>query len=414
MKIVKLLPQVASSLTANKLRTGLTMLGIIIGVGAVITLLSVGQGVQVLVQEQIQGIGSNLLFVAPGNLSAQSSGNFMAAGTSTLTYGDAEAIADPLLVPAVEAVTVESMLNSTVVYRSRSIRTSVSGTTPNYTQVRNSAVAYGSFFNSEDFNGNSRVAVLGWSAAEALFPEEYGVGQAIKIKGISFRVIGVLESKGGNGFSSADDSIFVPLTTFHTKLVQRRAPSGEYIVSVIYAQAVSEDRMDAAMEQITQVLRDRHGIVYASDDDFTVINQKDILSIFGQITGVLTIFLGAIAAISLLVGGIGIMNIMLVSVTERTREIGLRKAVGAKRRDILWQFLIEAMVLSLAGGIVGLLIGTLGSQLVSRLEPALKPVTTLSTILLATGFSAAVGLFFGIYPASRAASLNPIDALRYE
>jgi putative ABC transport system permease protein len=403
-----------ASLRANKLRAALTMLGIIIGVAAVITLLSVGQGVQVLVQEQIQGIGSNLLFVAPGNLSGQSSGNFMASTTNTLTYGDAKAIADPYLAPDVAAVSVESMLNTTVVYRNHSIRTSVSGTTVNYPQVRNSAAAYGAFFSEEDFNGNSRVAVLGWSAAEALFPEEYGVGQSIKIKGISFRVIGVLESKGGTGFGSADDSIFVPLTTFHTKLVQRRAPSGEYIVSVIYAQAVSETRMTSAMDQITQVLRDRHGIVYTSDDDFTVINQEDILSIFGQITGVLTIFLGAIAAISLLVGGIGIMNIMLVSVTERTREIGLRKAVGAKRRDILWQFLIEAMVLSLAGGIVGLLIGAMGSQLVGRLEPSLKPVVSVSTVLLATGFSAAVGLFFGIYPASRAASLNPIDALRYE
>jgi putative ABC transport system permease protein len=402
------------SLGANKLRAALTMLGIIIGVGAVITLLSVGQGVQVLVQEQIQGIGSNLLFVVPGSLSAQSHGGLTSSAGGSLTYGDAEAIADPLLVPDVAGVTVESMTTTTVVYRNRSIRTSVSGTTPSYPLVRNSPVAEGDFFSAEDFHGNSRVAVLGWSAADALFPEEYAVGQSIKIKDITFRVIGVLQAKGGTGFGSADDSIFVPLTTFHTKLVQRRAPSGEYIVSVIYAQAVSESRMESAEQQITELLRERHRIIYTTDDDFTVINQEDILSIFGQITGILTIFLGAIAAISLLVGGIGIMNIMLVSVTERTREIGLRKAVGAKRRDILWQFLIEAVVLSLAGGIVGMLLGVVGAQLVARLEPSLNPVMTVSTVMLATGFSAAVGLFFGIYPASRAASLNPIDALRYE
>ncbi|MBC7258579.1 MAG: ABC transporter permease [Chloroflexi bacterium] len=406
------------SLSANKLRAALTMLGIIIGVAAVITLLSVGQGVQVLVQEQIQSIGSNLLFVVPGNLSAQSSrnaGSAMATSTiNTLTYGDAKAIADPQRVPDVQAVAVESFINTTVVYRDRGIRTSVSGTTVNYPQVRNHKVAEGTFFSEEDFNGGSRVAVLGHSAAEALFPDGYAVGQTIKIKGISFRVIGVLASKGGTGFGGVDDSVFVPLTTFHTKLTQRRSASGDYVVSAIYAQAVSESRMEAAMEQIAQLLRDRHGILYESDDDFTVINQKDILNIFGEITSILTIFLGAIAAISLLVGGIGIMNIMLVSVTERTREIGLRKAVGARRRDVLWQFLIEAMVLSLAGGFIGIALGAVGSQLVGQLSGSLQPVITVSTVLLATGFSAAVGLFFGIYPASRAAALNPIDALRYE
>jgi len=414
MNLIESIRIAFTSLSANKLRSALTMLGIIIGVGAVITLLSVGQGVQATVQEQIQSVGSNLLFVVPGNLGGQSSGSFSANLPDSLTYGDAMAIADPAIAPDVAAVSVEFIRNTTVVYRNRDVRTSVNGTTPNYPEVRSFHPAGGQFFTEEEFNGNSRVAVVGKSVADALFVDEYPVGQTIKIKGVAFRVIGVMESKGGTGMRDLDDYVFIPLTTAQSKLFQRRSPSGDYYVSVIYAQASSEKRMQAAMEQVTKVIRERHDIVYASEDDFTVINQKDILNIFGQITGILTIFLGAIAAISLLVGGIGIMNIMLVSVTERTREIGLRKAVGAKRRDILWQFLIEAMALSTAGGIVGMILGGAGAQLVGQLSDAIHPVINVSTVALATGFSAAVGLFFGIYPASRAGSLNPIDALRYE
>ncbi len=403
-----------TSLTSNKLRASLTMLGIIIGVAAVITLLSVGQGVQVTVQEQIQSIGSNLLFIVPGNISAQQGQGFRPGSSSLLTYGDAQAIADPTRVPAVAQVSPVYSRSGPVVFRGREVNTSIDGTTPNYSEVRNFRPEIGRFFTEEEFNGDSRVAVIGSSVAEALFEDEYPLEQTIKVNQVPFRVIGVLESKGGSGFGDTDNVVLIPLTTAQKKLFQRRSPSGDYIVSVIYAQAVSEDSIDEAIEQITHVLRERHNIIYSGEDDFTIINQKDVLNIFGEITGILTIFLGAIAAISLLVGGIGIMNIMLVSVTERTREIGLRKAVGAKRRDILWQFLIEAVVLSMTGGAVGILIGAIGSQLVGRLSDQLNPVISVSTILLATGFSAAVGLFFGIYPANRAASLNPIEALRYE
>ncbi|MCB0253753.1 MAG: FtsX-like permease family protein, partial [Anaerolineae bacterium] len=232
---------------------------------------------------------------------------------------------------------------------------------------------------------------------------------------IPFTVIGVLEEKGGGAFGSEDDIIYAPLTTVQERLVPSlRNSRGEPLLSVIYTQVISEDRMDAARTQIEELLRSRHDIQFRDDDDFSVINQADLIAIFGQITSVLTIFLGAIAAISLLVGGIGIMNIMLVSVTERTREIGIRKAVGARRKDILSQFLIEAVVLSLIGGLVGILLGWAGATAISNLQDDLTAVVTIQSILLAVGFSAAVGLFFGIYPATRAASLNPIDALRYE
>jgi putative ABC transport system permease protein len=249
-----------------------------------------------------------------------------------------------------------------------------------------------------------------------LFPPGlYPLGQNIKINGVPFRVIGVLEEKGATGFGSRDDMVSVPLTTAYARLFpQQRSVSGKYLVSAIYAQAASEDHLDAVAEEITTVLRQRHDIGLGDDDDFSVIAQTDIVNIMGEITGVLTLFLGSIAAISLLVGGIGIMNIMLVSVTERTREIGIRKAVGAKSRDILLQFLVEAVVLSLVGGVVGIVLGYLGSNLISGLSEDLAAYTSPSAILLATGFSIAVGVFFGIFPAARASRLDPIEALRYE
>jgi putative ABC transport system permease protein len=262
------------------------------------------------------------------------------------------------------------------------------------------------------------VAVLGSRAATRLFEDEvYPIDQTIRINGVPFRVIGVLQAKGagGMGGGNQDDQVLVPLTTIHQRLFPNyRNQYGEPLLSVIYVQVARENRMDAAIADIIELLRERHGVQFQDEDDFTVINQQDLLSIFGQITGVLTTFLGAIAGISLLVGGIGIMNIMLVSVTERTREIGLRKAVGAKRRDILAQFLIESVILALIGGAIGIVIGMVGATVISRLAEGLTAVVTAQSIVLATGFSAAVGLFFGIYPATRAARLNPIEALRYE
>ncbi len=400
------------ALLSNKLRAILTMLGIIIGVGAVITLMSVGKGVEVLVEESFQSIGTNLLYVFPGSLEGSSS----SSQQPEITMGDYRALADPFLVPDAESVAPELSSRADVVAGRRDIRTEVSGVTPDFASVRNKVVTIGDVIGQGDVDARSRVAVLGGGAFENLFEEgTYPIGQTIKINRIAFRVVGVLEEQGGAGFGSEDNVIYVPLTTAQTRLFPRwRSRSGEPLLSMLYVQVADESLMDQAAEDVTNVLRQRHDIAFRDEDDFTIINQTDLLSIFGDITGVLTIFLGAIAAISLLVGGIGIMNIMLVSVTERTREIGIRKAVGAKRRDILLQFLVEAVVLSLIGGLLGVALGVTGAQVVGSLAENLTTVITPDVILLSTGVSAAVGLLFGIYPAFRAARLNPIDALRYE
>jgi len=411
MSITESIRIAVRALLSNKLRAVLTMLGIIIGVGAVITLMSAGKGVEKLVQESFQGLGSNLMFVFPGTLEGSVGGR-----RPELTMGDYRAIADPFLVPGAVGVAPELSSGANVIISKRDIRTDIAGVTPEYLALRNLKVADGDFISEDDINARSRIAVLGSRAYAKLFEEgAYAIGQTIKVNRIPFRVVGVMEEKGGSQFGGADNSIYVPLTTAQTRLYPWwRSRKGEPLLSTIYVQVVDESLMDQAGDDVTEVLRQRHKIAFRDDDDFTIIKQTDVVSIFGDITGVLTIFLGAIAAISLLVGGIGIMNIMLVSVTERTREIGIRKAVGAKRRDIRAQFLVEAVVLALIGGFVGIALGIVGSRVVGSLAPRLTTVITWDVIALATGFSATVGLFFGIYPASRAAALNPIDALRYE
>jgi putative ABC transport system permease protein len=420
MNVIASLQVAFRALTANKMRSALTMLGIIIGISAVITLVSVGQAVQDLVAEQMQSIGSNLLFVMPGELEENSSSmksNFLrSANLSTLTLGDALAIADPARVADVTAVTPEFVSTGTIVYGNQNTQATISGVIPVYAQVRDFFPIAGRFIEDRDLQAGARVAVLGQTALDELFAAGMNpIGQTIKINRVPFRVIGVMEEKGGTAFSDEDDVVFIPLSTAQTRLFGGRQVSGDYTVSVIYAQATDESRLEAARDQITRVLRQRHGLVYSTDEnDFTVLTQADISSVLGSLTAVLTAFLGLIAAVSLLVGGIGIMNIMLVSVTERTREIGLRKALGARRRDILGQFLIEAVVLSLVGGLIGIALGAGGTFVASLAVKDLKMYTSPTTILLATGFSAGVGLFFGIYPAMRAARLNPIDALRYE
>jgi putative ABC transport system permease protein len=408
------------ALGSNKMRSILTMLGIIIGISAVITLVSVGQGIQMVIADQMAGIGSDLLFVMPGELEASSgsmrSSFLRSVSVSTLTYSDVQAMANPANVPAVTVVAPEFVVNSRVAYGNQNTQTSVAGVTPTYPLVRNFYPAMGTFISDEDLRTQARVAAIGQRVVEEVFPPGVNpVGQTIKINRAPFRVIAVMEDKGSSSFSDDNDVVLIPLSTAQTKLFGGRDLSGDYTVSVIYARAADESRLEDAREQIERLLRSRHGLIYSTDkNDFTVLTQRDVGDVFQSLTALLTMFLGLIAAVSLLVGGIGIMNIMLVSVTERTREIGIRKAVGAKRRDIAMQFLIEAMVLSLFGGLIGIAIGATGTVGVSSLVDDLTLHLSASTVFLAAGFSTAVGLFFGIYPAVRASRLHPIDALRYE
>jgi putative ABC transport system permease protein len=366
------------------------------------------------------GIGSNLMFVMPGELDTTSTSmrsSFLSSvNVSTLTYGDVLALENPLNAPDLVGVTPEFMANSTVVYGNENTKTSISGVSPTYPDVRNFYPVMGRFISEEDMRSRARVAALGQSVMRELFPPGVDpVGQIIKIDRVPFRVIGVMEEKGVSSFSDDNDVVFIPLSTAQTRLYAGRDVSGDYTVSVIYGRTVDDASLEAARAQVVRTLRQRHGLIYSTDEnDFTVLTQKDVAEVLQSLTAILTMFLGLIAAVSLLVGGIGIMNIMLVSVTERTREIGIRKAVGAKRRDILVQFLIEAVILSLVGGLIGIAIGASGTVGVSQVVEDMTMHLSASTILLATGFSSLVGLFFGIYPAIRASRLNPIDALRYE
>ena len=401
------------SLLANKLRAVLTMLGIIIGVAAVITLISVGEGVQDVVVSEFEGLGNNLLFVVPGSPDANEfTGDLVRA---ELTNDDYLALANPSAVPDLVRVAPTYGRPAVVTRGGEEARTTVTGTTPDYTDVRDFYPIEGDFFTEQDVTTAARVAVLGQSVYEQLFPDGTPpVGETIRINNVNFRVIGLMEEKGGSGFNDQDDVVLIPLNTAQRRLFPARRADGEYRVDQILAQVSSEDRQDAAIVEMALALRDSRGIAYRDEEDFTILSQSDVIGALSQITNVLTVFLGLIAGISLLVGGIGIMNIMLVSVTERTREIGLRKAVGAKRRDILWQFLTEAIILASLGGLIGLALGAGGAWLISRFSDLLDARLAWNSVALAILFSAAVGLFFGIYPATRAARLNPIDALRYE
>lgn len=386
------------------------MLGIIIGVGAVIAMLSVGQGAQSSITGAISGIGTNLLFVAPGNRVQD------VKNPRPITMEDAQAIADPLVSPDIAAVApeIQGSVDVTVANGKQTTNT-ITGVTPDYFSMENYTVTEGSLITQDQILGQGSVVVIGPSIADTLFGRHDGlVGETIRLSGQPFHIIGVTASKGGGSFGSQDNSIFVPISTAQARLIHRAAINQ---VDMLLIQATSADTVSQATDEVSQVLRQRHHTPIGIDD-FTVFSQKDILSIATTVTGVFTIFIGGIAGISLLVGGIGIMNIMLVSVTERTREIGLRKALGARKRDILVQFLTESSLLSLFGGVIGIGLGWLLALLVGRIATAsgnpFNPTVNLSSILLATLFSAAVGLFFGIYPANRAAGLEPVDALRYE
>jgi putative ABC transport system permease protein len=393
------------SLMNNKMRAILTMLGVIIGVGAVIALLSLGEGVEASITDQIQGLGANLLIITTDQ---ENSG-----GYSALSTEDLEAMADPFYAPAVSTVAAEVQGPQQVVYDGEDTRVTVSGVTANYFEVRNLDIALGVSLSEEDVEDKARVAVLGANVVEDLFPaDELPIGQSVRIAGSKYEVVGTLEEEGG--MMGLDDQVFVPLTTAQSRLYTDRTRNGEMAVSIIFAQAVDQERIDAAIEQIEDLLRERHDIAYQADDDFQIINQADILDMASSVTGILTLFLGAIAGISLLVGGIGIMNIMLVSVTERTREIGIRKAIGALKRDILIQFLIESLSICVLGGLVGIGLGIASATVIGGLMEDLTAVVTAGSVAMSFGFAVAVGVVFGLYPAWRAASLRPIDALRYE
>jgi len=402
------------SLLANRLRAALTMLGVIIGVTAVIALLSIGRGAKAAISDQIQSLGTNLLFVQPG--STRQGGVRTATGSAaTLTLDDAYALADPLNAPSVAMVAPEVVRFGQVVAQGQNANVRVIGITEEYQWVRNTLLQAGEFISTRHTQAQSLVAVLGNQLALNLFGELDPVGQTIYINRVPFRVIGVLAPKGGTGFFNPDESILVPITTAQSRLFGSQFFRGGRTVSSINVQVIDESLMEQASQEIANILRQRHRITY--EDDFTIISQEDFLSAATQVTEIMTLLLGSIASISLVVGGIGIMNIMLVSVTERTREIGIRKAVGAKRKDILTQFLVEAMVLSVTGGALGILLGTGLAQLLSGLNlgnTTLNAVVAPDVVLLAVLFSAGVGLFFGVYPAYRAAQLNPIEALRYE
>jgi putative ABC transport system permease protein len=409
------------ALGANKLRTTLTMLGIIIGVSAVIALMSIGRGAQAQVTSQIQSLGTNLLFIRPG--ASKDSGVRSTAGTSpTLTLEDSDAIA---LLPNVVATAPELGTFAQMLANGQNTNSRVTGVTEDYATVRNTLVAEGDWISKAQVDGRSSVVVLGDSVAKNLFPESDPVGQTVRMSvggrtGANFRVIGVVEAKGASGLGNTDDQVYVPITTVMARLFAQRTARGAPNVSTVNVQVASESVMDATVNDIGDLLRTRHKV---AQDDFTVQSQQDFLNTFNQIAGTFTLLLGAIAGISLVVGGIGIMNIMLVSVTERTREIGIRKAVGARRRDILTQFLVEAIVVSVLGGAIGIALGSGFAALISQVQvpgngggaPSnLQTQVGLDSVLLAFFVSAAVGLFFGIYPATRASRLNPIEALRYE
>ena len=418
MNIVQVIRTALRALTVNKMRSILTMLGVIIGVTSVVSLMSIGYGVQSSITSEFESMGTNLLYVQAG---ASSTGMVRGAmgSASTLTLEDAEALADSESAPAVKAVAPQVQTFAQVVAGDQNTNTQILGVTEAYESVRNYEMADGDFISDSNVESKSLVVVLGSDTAATLFPDEEAVGQKIKINGIQFTVIGVLASKGGTGFGSQDDIIMAPITTVMSRLSYSRTTSGGKNVQMINVQAVSADQTDAAIAQITAILEERHDIdIEAGDaDDFTITSQQETIDSLKASTEVLVLFLGAIAGITLLVGGIGIMNIMLVSVTERTREIGIRKALGAKKRDILLQFLLEATLLSLTGGIIGVLTGWGISKAISGMSMSGTTIETtmVATIpILAVSVAVGVGILFGLYPAYRAARLNPIEALRYE
>ena len=403
MNLIESLKMATTALSSNRLRSSLTMLGIIIGNASTIALVGIGQGAQKLAAEQFESLGPNVLFVAPGSQETRRTSFTL---PKTLVWADAIAIAEQ--VPTVKGVAPQITSNQLITYRSNNTNKQVIGVTPSFLTVRSFDIDNGRFISDIDLKRNNRVVVLGAEIADKLFPWDNPLGKQIRIKNISFEVIGVMQAKGSFLNNNQDETVYIPLSTMANQIVGRTSPYGTQ-VNFIAVSAQDENSIRAAKFQIENLLRLRHKIT--NEDDFSVQTQKDILTIVGTVTSALTFLLAAISAISLLVGGIGLMNIMLVSVTERTSEIGLRKAIGAKEQDILIQFLLEAIILSAAGGTVGTLIG-IGGIVAVGLFSALSPIISPLAIVLAVSVSGGIGLFFGVFPARSAAKLEPIVALR--
>jgi putative ABC transport system permease protein len=407
MEYKEIIEEAARTLTINKLRTGLAMLGIVIGIGSVIALISLGQGSQAAVSNQIQSLGANLLTVSPGS----SRSGFVQGGqgsATTLTLADAEAISTSTTATSIANVSPEYTKRAQVTANGKNTNTSITGVRPIYSVIHKIDIADGQFITSVDDARQAKVAVVGPSVVSNLFPDNVNpIGQSIRISGQSFKIVGVTVSKGGSGFLNQDDVIYVPLSTAQHVLF------GATSLSSISVEAKSADVMTLAQDEVGYILLAQHKIANPSNADFSIFSQNDILSTASSVTGTFTALLSGIAAISLVVGGIGIMNIMLVTVTERTREIGLRKALGAKKKNIIAQFLVESIILTFAGGVIGMIIGILASLLISKVV-GLPFTISVSSIALAIGVSGAIGIIFGWYPARRAANLQPIEALRYE
>jgi len=407
MIIGALLGEGWEAMRANRLRTLLTMLGMVFGVGAVIMMLAIGQGAQLMVNESIASMGSNLFIVLSGSTSA--GGLRQGSGTvPTLTLADAQAIGE---LPEIASVAPSLPNNAQLIYASNNWSTQVSGTTPSYLDVREWPVISGEAFSDSDVRSATRVLLMGQTVARNLFGDENPVGKMVRVKNSPFLVLGILSSKGQSlDGRDQDDTVFVPITTAQRQLFGNQFPG---MVRFVMVKAKSADVMDKAERSMNELLRTRHRIHPGQEDDFSVRNLTAVAQAAAGTTKAMSTMLGAIASVSLLVGGIGIMNIMLVSVTERTREIGIRMAIGARRRDILLQFLFEAVMISLAGSFIGVVVGIACAYFFSRFNDALV-VVTLSSVLLAFGVAVAVGVFFGFYPARKAADLKPIEALRFQ